>query len=189
RGEPPPRPESESGSPIFRRPNSVRVTAPLEGLCDRVLVFSRGHVVGELAGAGVTEENIGRHMMTSTAHRRAGQSRAAGIASSLARRLRAFAASDYAPSLVLAVLILALGAYVTGQNVRFISSFNIQKMLLLCAALCFVGFGQMCVVLTGAIDLSVGPLVGLSVVIASFFFGDATAIWTMALGLLSMIGA
>ena len=161
----------------------------LEGLCDRVLVFSRGHIVGELAGAGVTEENIGRHMMTSTAHRRAGQSRAAGIASSLARRLRAFAASDYAPSLVLAVLILALGAYVTGQNVRFISSFNIQKMLLLCAALCFVGFGQMCVVLTGAIDLSVGPLVGLSVVIASFFFGDATAIWTMALGLLSMIGA
>src|SRR6185437_1662757 len=46
RGEPPPRPESESGSPIFRRPNSVRVTAPSQGLCDRVLVFSRGHVVG-----------------------------------------------------------------------------------------------------------------------------------------------
>src|SRR5579872_5496261 len=30
RGEPPPRPESESGSPIFRRPNSVRVTAPVD---------------------------------------------------------------------------------------------------------------------------------------------------------------
>src|SRR5579863_421577 len=30
RGEPPPRPESESGSPIFRRPNSVCVTAPIE---------------------------------------------------------------------------------------------------------------------------------------------------------------
>jgi hypothetical protein len=32
RGEPPPRPESESGSPIFRRPNSVRVTAPTKVL-------------------------------------------------------------------------------------------------------------------------------------------------------------
>jgi ribose transport system ATP-binding protein len=86
------------------------------------------------------------------------------------------------------VLILALGAYVTAQNDRFVSSFNLQKMLLLCAALCFVGFGQMCVVFTGAIDLSVGPLVGLCVVIASFFFGDATPIPTMALGLLCMIG-
>jgi ribose transport system ATP-binding protein len=161
----------------------------LEGLCDRVLVFSRGHIVGELAGADVTEEKIGRHMVTSTAHRRAAERRAAGAASNLTQRLRAFAASDYAPSLVLAVLILALGAYVTGQNDRFISSFSLQKMLLLCAALCFVGFGQMCVVFTGAIDLSVGPLVGLCVVIASFFFGDASAIPTMALGLLCMIGA
>lgn len=158
----------------------------LEGLCDRVLVFSRGHIVGELTGADVTEEKIGRQMVTSTAHRRAGERQAT---SNLTQRLRAFAASDYAPSLVLAVLILALGAYVTGQNDRFISSFNLQKMLLLCAALCFVGFGQMCVVFTGAIDLSVGPLVGLCVVIASFFFGDATAIPTMALGLLCMIGA
>jgi ribose transport system ATP-binding protein len=157
----------------------------LEGLCDRVLVFSRGHIVGELTGADFTEEKIGRHMVTSTAHRRAGERRAT---SNLTQRLRAFAASDYAPSLVLAVLILALGAYVTGQNDRFILSFNLQKMLLLCAALCFVGFEQMCVVFTGAIDLSVGPLVGLCVVIASFFFGDATAIPTMALGLLCMIG-
>ena len=43
----------------------------LEGLCDRVLVFSRGHVVGELTGADVTEEKIGRAMVTATAHRRA----------------------------------------------------------------------------------------------------------------------
>ena len=38
----------------------------LEGLCDRVLVFSRGHVVGELAGADVTEEKVGRLMVTAT---------------------------------------------------------------------------------------------------------------------------
>ena len=40
----------------------------LEGLCDRVLVFSRGHVVGELAGADVTEEKVGRLMVTATSH-------------------------------------------------------------------------------------------------------------------------
>jgi len=32
RGEPPPRPESELGFPIFARPNSVRVTAPLNAI-------------------------------------------------------------------------------------------------------------------------------------------------------------
>lgn len=160
----------------------------LEGLCDRVLVFSRGHIVGELTGQAVTEETIGRLMVTATAYRRVGQRRLMGTASRLTERLRGLAASEYAPGLVLAVLILALGAYVTGQNARFISSFNLQKMLLLCAALCFVGFGQMCVVLTGAVDLSVGPLIGLGVVIASFFFGDATATEAMALGLLGMIG-
>lgn len=160
----------------------------LEGLCDRVLVFSRGHIVGELAGAAVTEETIGRLMVTATAYRPVRERRLMGTASRLTERLRGLAASEYAPGLVLAMLILALGAYVTGQNPRFISSFNLQKMLLLCAALCFVGFGQMCVVLTGAVDLSVGPLVGLCVVIASFFFGDATATEAMALGLLGMTG-
>ena len=51
----------------------------LEGLCDRVMVFSRGHVVGELTGADVTEEKIGRTMITATAHRRAqGRARPAG---------------------------------------------------------------------------------------------------------------
>src|SRR6202021_2318293 len=44
----------------------------LEGLCDRVLVFSRGHVVGELAGADVTEKKVGRMMVTATSHRRGG---------------------------------------------------------------------------------------------------------------------
>ena len=33
----------------------------LEGLCDRVVVFSRGQVVGELAGDDVSEERIGAH--------------------------------------------------------------------------------------------------------------------------------
>jgi ribose transport system ATP-binding protein len=78
---------------------------------------------------------------------------------------------------------------VTANNPRFISPFNIQKMLLLCSALTFVGYGQMCAVFTGGIDLSVGPLVGLCVVIGSFFFGDIGAPATMALGALSMLGA
>jgi ribose transport system ATP-binding protein len=161
----------------------------LEGLCDRVLVFSRGHKVGELSGAEVTEERIGRLMMTATSHRRAGAtSAAAGAQPTWRRRLRNFAAGDYAPSLVLAILIFALGAYVTSGNLRFVSAFNIEKMLLLTAALSFVGFGQMCAVFTGGIDVAVGPLVGLVVVVSSFFFVDGSTALIMLIGLLAMLG-
>jgi ribose transport system ATP-binding protein len=103
--------------------------------------------------------------------------------------MRRFVAGDYAPSLVLALLILVLGAYATSVNVRFVSSFNIEKILLLTAALSFIGFGQMCAIFIGGIDVSVGPLVGLSVVISSFFFNEDGTAPMMALGLVAMFGA
>jgi ribose transport system ATP-binding protein len=162
----------------------------LEGLCDRVIVFSRGHVVGELSGAEVSEETIGRTMITATSHRRADARRAkAGEAGmTFGQRLRRFAGGDYAPSVVLAILIIILGAYATNHNLRFVSAFNIEKILLMTAALAFIAYGQMCVILTGGIDVSVGPLVGLSVVIASFFFtADSNAPY-MLLGLVAMFG-
>jgi ribose transport system ATP-binding protein len=164
----------------------------LEGLCDRVMVFSRGHVVGELTGADVTEEKIGRTMITATAHRRA-QGRLGrpdrGDKATFIQRMRRFVAGDYAPSLVLALLILVLGAYATSVNVRFVSPFNIEKILLLTAALSFIGFGQMCAIFIGGIDVSVGPLVGLSVVVSSFFFNEDGTAPMMALGLVAMFGA
>ncbi len=159
----------------------------LAGLCDRVLVFSRGHVVSELRGGDVTEERIGHAMVTATAHRGGAASTRPGARGD-GRWLRSFAAGDYAPSFVLALLILVLGAVATMENARFVSTFNIEKMLLLAAALSFVGFGQMCAVLTGGIDLSVGPMVGLSVVIASFFLVDDSSVLTSIAGLLIMVG-
>ena len=41
-------------------------TRELEGLCDRVVVFSSGHVVAELRGDARTEDAIAHAMMTST---------------------------------------------------------------------------------------------------------------------------
>jgi ribose transport system ATP-binding protein len=161
----------------------------LEGLCDRVIVFSRGQVVGELSGAEVTEEKIGRTMVTATAHRLSKTSEAASHAAMQRKRFRQFLAGDYVPSLVLALLILLLGAYVSSVNGRFLSAFNIEKLLLLTTALSFVAFGQMCCILTGGIDLSVGPLVGLAVVISSFFFVDDSTIGLMILGLIAMVAA
>ncbi len=166
-------------------------TVELEGLCDRVIVLSRGHQVGELAGADVTEENIGRLMVTATAHRKtaAGSGAGANVRVGWRARLRQFAAGDYAPSVVLALIILALGAAAADYNIRFVSAFNIEKILLLTTALAFVGLGQMCAIFTGGIDVSVGPLAGLTVVIASFFLLDESPGWLMAVGLLAMFAA
>ena len=156
----------------------------LEGLCDRVVVFSRGEVVGELRGEDVSREKIARTMVTATTHR-AGEAVATG--GGTAERARRFLTGDYLPSLVLAVIIVALGVYTYGQNPRFTATFNITSLLTLLAALAFISFGQLIVIMTAGIDISVGPLSGLVVVIASFFLVEGKSTPVVVLGLAIML--
>ena len=160
----------------------------LEGLCDRVVVFSRGEVVGELRGEDVSEEKIARTIVTATTHR-AGDRASAQPGSGMAERARRFLTGDYLPSLVLAVVIAALGIYTYGQNPRFTATFNITSLLTLLAALAFISFGQLIVIMTAGIDISVGPLSGLVAVIASFFLVDGKSTPVVVLGLAIMLGA
>jgi ribose/xylose/arabinose/galactoside ABC-type transport system permease subunit len=155
----------------------------LEGLCDRVIVLSRGQAVAELAGEQVTEEEIARRIVTATTHRRA----AASDLRSRAERLRSFARGDYAPSAIVALVIVLLAIYTNLQNERFLTAFNLSSLLTLLAALAFISFGQLIVVMTGGIDLSVGPLSGLLVVIASFFVVDGKGAGAIVLGFVLMI--
>jgi ribose transport system ATP-binding protein len=158
----------------------------LEGLCDRVVVFSRGHVVGELSGADVTEENITAKVVSATTLRkeRAGRKENDAPAPS---RLRHLVKGDYAPSIILALVILALGAYTFAQNARYLAPFNVVSVLTLLTALAFISMGQTIVIMTGGIDLSVGPLAGLLVVIASFFVVDGRSPVVMAIAFVIMI--
>jgi ABC-type sugar transport system ATPase subunit/ribose/xylose/arabinose/galactoside ABC-type transport system permease subunit len=154
---------AESGVPVLI---SSSDGLELEGLCDRVVVFSRGTVVGQLEGADVAEEKIARTIVTATTHRREAQRQGAG--SSVAR-LRSFLTGDYLPSVILAAVIVLLGIYTYSQNTRFTTAFNLTSLMTLLAALAFISFGQLIVVLTAGIDISVGPLSGLIVVVGSFF--------------------
>ena len=77
----------------------------LQGLCDRVLVFSRGKVVRSLTGDELTEENITGAAIGSEVHREASQGEA-GYG-----WIRRFTASDFAPTLILAALIVLLALY------------------------------------------------------------------------------
>jgi ribose transport system ATP-binding protein len=155
----------------------------LEGLCDSVIVMSRGHVVATLEDDDVTEERIVHAAISATTHtaEQAARRRSSG-SSWLAR----FIEGDYAPVVVLAAVMVALGGYVLSQNDRYLSDFNITSVMFACAALGFISLGQTFALLLGGIDLSVGPLAGFLVVLASFFVldGRSHVVWVLGFGLM-----
>jgi ribose transport system ATP-binding protein len=156
----------------------------LQGLCDRVLVFSRGRVVRELEGSEINEENItGAAVTSDTEHQDELPSRTRRVA-----RARRFVSGDYLPSVVLALLVVLVAVFTSAENGRFLSSFEVQSTLLLASALAFVSLGQLVVLMTGNIDLSVGPLMGLIVVVTSFFWAAGQGTGDLILGIAMVIG-
>jgi ribose transport system ATP-binding protein len=149
----------------------------LEGLCDRVIVMSRGHAVATLEGDQASEERIVHAAISATTHTAEEARRRASASSPVVR----FIEGDYAPVCVLALVMLALGIYVWTQNGRYVSDFNITSVMFACAALGFISLGQTFALLLGGIDLSVGPLAGFLVVAASFFIldGKSPAVWVL----------
>jgi ribose transport system ATP-binding protein len=133
----------------------------LAGICDRVLVFSRGRIVRELEGEAVTEEGITSAALTATTEReRGGRDLAPGIR---------WLAGDSAPLALIAVVALAVGLYAGLSDSHYFAQFNIASTLILIAPLAAVAMGQSTVMMAGGIDLSVGPLMGFLVVVGSFF--------------------
>jgi ribose transport system ATP-binding protein len=175
---------SDAGVPVVVASSDAK---ELEGLCDRVIVMSRGHVVATLTGDEVTEERMIRAAVASTTLKKEQQEEQARSArsSSFRRRLE----GDYAPVVILAVVMAGLAAYIYSVNDRYFLPFNITSVTLLVSALGFIAMGQTIALMTGGIDLSVGPLAGFLVVVGSFFLLDESSGTRMVLGLLVMLGA
>ncbi len=169
---------SQSGTPVIVNSSDA---AELEGLCDVVIVMSRGRVAETLHGADVTEGRIVAAAVKAQSHV-AGVGEATKAARSASGGLRQFIQSDNATAVPLAAVVVMLGLYVFGQNENYLSSFNISNILLLATALGFIALGQTVALLMGGIDLSVGPLAGFLVVVASFFINDGQSPQTIALG-------
>ena len=139
----------------------------LEGLCDRVIVMSRGEVIDELTGDGVSEAAIGRAALTATGvrERHEGGSRSGGW--------RRWLRGDQSPAAVVFLVSLLLAGLVNSSDSGYLSAFNLSNNILFpIAALLFVGAAQQVVVLGSGFDLSVGPLMGVITVIGSFFLID-----------------
>jgi ribose transport system ATP-binding protein len=148
----------------------------LAGICDRVLVFSRGRVIRELKGGDVSEENIVSSFLTS---KEVAASASHGAVPggrpkqwfSLAT-LRDLAAGGSArwwvPLAFLAILTALVGAYAQIQSSVFLSPLNIQHILLATAPLALATMAQFNVLMVRGFDISVGALMSLIVVLSTF---------------------
>ncbi len=156
----------------------------LEGLCDRVYVMSRGHIVDTLEGADISEERMVKAAVASTTLKKGSHTETKTVVRGGA--FRRFFQGDFIPPIILSVIMLAFGAYVYGKNSRYISAFNINSILLLVTALGFIAAGQTIVLMVGGMDLSVGPMAGLLLIISSFFVNDGSKLGSIVLAFFLM---
>ncbi|WP_119274437.1 ATP-binding cassette domain-containing protein [Taklimakanibacter deserti] len=140
----------------------------LIGLSDRILTFAQGRIVDEVRGSEATEERIvGSAVRAAATTGLARLSQAApkparerGSASPLLRR--------YGPAFLLMAITLAVSAYATLQSPYFLTGRNMANLAIQVTPLLIVALGQLAVILTGGIDLSVGPNISLTTAVASF---------------------
>lgn len=156
--------------------------AELEGLCDRVLVMSRGRVVTELAGEDVSESRMTQSALTAT------HSAQAAATLRAETPFRRFVTGDHAPPLGVALAVVALGVYTSMKNDFYFTAFSIQGLLALFAVLAFAAMAHQTVLITGGIDLSVGPAMSLLVVIASFWLLPVLSSGKLLVSLLGLAG-
>ena len=146
--------------------------------------MSRGRVVARLSGDDVLEAKIVAAAVNADTH--VGDAGLQDRVASKSGGWRHFLQSDNAPAVPLALVTSLLGLYVFSQNANFLSAFNIANILLLATALGFIALGQTVALLMAGIDLSVGPLAGFLVVVASFFVNDGKSPSLIAAGFLLM---
>jgi 5-methylthioadenosine/S-adenosylhomocysteine deaminase len=86
------------------------------------------------------------------------------------------------------ILILVVGNYTASRSPAFLSEFNLNSLLLAAIPLALVAMAQMNALVAGYLDISVGSIMTMGVIIASFIItSDASpaAVW---LGMLAILG-
>ncbi len=158
------RSHAESGNAVVVLSSDAQ---ELAGLCDRVVTFSQDSICAELAGSEVSQQNILRTSLQAKITRAeiaAGRDRRSGTA------LRRFV-----PTGLLLAAIVAIAAGVAVVNPLFLAKSNLTSMLTFAAILGCLAASQLAIVLLGSADLSLGPLAGLVVVVASFVMTDTAS--------------
>jgi ribose transport system ATP-binding protein len=167
----------------------------LAGICDRVLVFSRGKIVRELRGAEVCEEEIVSSFLTARdAKTQKEASQSAGFSRILAKLIHYFVQGSetwWMPLAFLSLLTALVFAYAASNSGVFLRPINLRHMLQSTCPAALVAMAQLNVLLVRGLDVSVGSLMSLTVVAASFLIASDVSIPMMFVGTLAslLIGA
>jgi ribose transport system ATP-binding protein len=91
------------------------------------------------------------------------------------------------PLVLMTTLIVAVGAYTAAHQSAFLSSYNLRNLLLMTMPLALVSLGQTSALLVGGFDVSVGALMTMCVVTASFTLTPDTSWSLLILGALAVV--
>nr|WP_272917731.1 ATP-binding cassette domain-containing protein [Nocardioides flavescens] len=163
--------------------------AELAGLCDDVTVLSAGRVAAQLHDDEVTEQAITGAALRSvhSRHDDADAPVAPEKKRSRGRDPLTWARrSDGAPGLLLLALAVVLAIVTTSRTPTFLGELNVQGLLVATTALGFVALGQLTVVMTGGIDLSAGPVLGLTIIVLSFTATDGGTVGVVTGALIAL---
>ena len=92
------------------------------------------------------------------------------------------------PLVLLAALIVAVGAYTAARQDAFLTQYNINNLLLATMPLALVAIGQTFAMLVGGFDVSVAALITMCVVTASFTLTPDKSTSSLVLGALAILG-
>ena len=153
----------------------VKSSDPLElaGLCDRVVVMSRGMIVDEIRGDELGERRIVEAIVGARAGARALPNEGAPSSGVMRRtrttgRLTGASFRGVLPLALMTTLIVAVGAFAAVHQDAFLTSYNLRNLLLATMPLALVSIGQTSALLVGGFDVSVGALMTVCVVAASY---------------------
>jgi ribose transport system ATP-binding protein len=94
----------------------------------------------------------------------------------------------WVPLALVTVLMILIGAYAAWRTSAFTSEYNLNSLLIESLPLAFIALGQVSALLVGGFDISVGALVTLCVVVASFTMTGSLATWVLVFGALALVG-
>ncbi len=103
-------------------------------------------------------------------------------------KLRAGTLRGWIPLILMATLIVALGAYAAMHSDAFLTKYNIGNLLLTTLPLALVAIGQTNALLVGGFDVSVAALMTMCVVTASFTMKPDESTLALFFGALALIG-
>ena len=92
------------------------------------------------------------------------------------------------PLALMVLLMVIIGGYTQSQESSFLSSFSLNGLFIAAIPLALAAMGQTNALMVRVFDVSIGALITLGVVIASFTIPDPSGLGGIILGMLAVIG-